>query len=218
MSLARTLRYAEWTRPFWWLAAVPFAALASLYFHVVEWTSTVEERGEGAGYSGPAIYVNWHRHLPFTIVRNGHAHRSMMMLGAPYMMPIGLWCRWMGLRIVYGASGAGGREALAKLADLLARGDSVVLAVDGPAGPAFQVKPGCADLARASGCPLIPVAYRTRRGFSPAGRWDRMLMVVPFDRISVVYGRPMRVAPEDPNDVVRERVSAALFALDAEGS
>ena len=42
----------------------------------------------------------------------------------------------------------------------LRRGESAVLAVDGPAVPPFRVKRGCVELARSAAVPIIPVAYR----------------------------------------------------------
>ena len=210
MSLSKSLRYSEWTRPFWRVFAYPFASVLAAWFRLVERTSAVRITGGGAEFAGAAIYVNWHRHLPFAIVVHGHRRRTMMMLAAPYMDPIGLWCRWMGLRIVPGATGSGGREALARLAELIGQGESVVLAVDGPAGPAFRVKPGCVELAKATGAPIIPVSYSSRRQVTSARRWDRMLVVLPFGEIVVTMGEPIRVAPDAPIAESVERVANAM--------
>ena len=70
-------------------------------------------------------------------------------------------------------------------------GGSVTIAVDGPAGPVFQAKRGCVDLAHRTRAPIVPVDYRCRRGFTLGWRWDRALMPMPFDAIDVRYGPPI---------------------------
>jgi lysophospholipid acyltransferase (LPLAT)-like uncharacterized protein len=162
--------------------------------------------------------VNWHRHLPLTMVIHGRARRWMMMLGAPYMAPIAAWARCLGLRLIRGATGAGGREALALLRAPLARGESVVLAVDGPAGPAFTVKPGCVQLAREAGVPIIPVAYTSRRQKTVASRWDRMSLVFPFDELTVLFGDPIPLNDGLTDAAALRKVHDDLLALDPQGS
>ncbi len=213
-SAVRHVKFGTSAARAWPLLAWPFGLFLALWFRLIRWTSVIEERGPGAAFSGPAVYVNWHRHLPYLIVHHGERGRWMMVSRAPYMEPVALWCRLMGLRLSRGATGDAGREALAELRESLQRGDSVVLAVDGPAGPAFQVKPGCVKLARSTGVPIIPVAYHSRRGREVTRRWDRMLLVRPFDRIVLEYGNPLVPGPE-LDSVVQERISETLRALDS---
>lgn len=105
-------------------------------------------------------------------MHHGQHRRWLMISPAPYMDAIAAYSRLAGLRVVRGASGDKGRAALAALADRLLHGESVFLAVDGPAGPPLKVKRGCIDLARATGAPIIPVAYTSRRGKHNLKRWD----------------------------------------------
>jgi lysophospholipid acyltransferase (LPLAT)-like uncharacterized protein len=149
---------------------------------------------------------------------HGRARRWMMMLGAPYTAPIAAWAHCLGLRLIRGATGSGGKEALEMLRLPLAQGESVVLAVDGPAGPAFTVKPGCVLLARTAGVPIIPVAYTSRRQRTVTARWDRMSVVFPFDDINVLFGEPVRVEEGTPVEAALQRVRDDLLALDPQGS
>lgn len=88
----------------------------------------------------------------------------------------------------------------------------VVLAADGPAGPPFRVKPGCIDLARNAGVPIIPVAYRSRKGKSNLKRWDQFYTIGIFDRIEVWYGAPI-ILDRSESDAALERVQKALEAI-----
>ena len=138
----------------------------------------------------------------------------MMVSQATRMAPIAAWCTGVGLKLVRGASGAGGRAALGVLAEALRRGESVVLAVDGPAGPPFRVKPGCLELARDVGVPLIPVGYHSRWGRAVPGRWDHSLLVTPFDRVVFEFGAPIDPRGGGSDAALLARVGAALNALD----
>ncbi len=198
----------------WALTARPIGLAFAAASRLVLRTSAVSVGGPGAVHDGPAVYVNWHRHLPFLIVHHGQSRRWMMVSGAPYMGSIARWCELSGLRVVRGATGERGREALAACEAVLRRGESVVLAVDGPAGPPFVVKPGCVDLARAAAVPIIPVAYRSRRGHTVHARWDRMLLVSPFDAITVEYGEPLDPKREPDDARLRLLVRQALDGLD----
>jgi len=186
-----------------------------LHAVVILRTSRISIAGPGAAYAGPAIYVNWHRYLPFLVMHHGGYHRWLMISPAPYMDSIAAYSRLVGLRVVRGASGDQGRAALAALMVRLRAGESVFLAVDGPAGPPFQAKRGCIELARSLGAPIIPVAYTSRRGRHHPKRWDRWLMIRPFDTIVVTYGEPIFISGSESDAEATRRVARGLHAISA---
>lgn len=177
-------------------------------------TSKIATEGKGADHAGPAVYVNWHKYVAFLCVHYGQRRFWLLMSSAPYLEPVAMWCRWMGLTVVRSSPGERSRESLALLVDALKNGESVALAADGPAGPAFQAKPGCIDLAREAGVPIIPVAYRSRRGKSSAKRWDQWYDVGKFDRIEVRYGCPICIDPREPDLKALKRVQQELEELE----
>lgn len=192
------------------MLSLPVAAYMFINAKLTLATSLVTRCGPGRDYPGAAVYVNWHKHVPFLCIHHGQYRRWLLMSSAPYMEPVALWCRWLGLTVVRGAPGERSREALVRLGEALKNGHSVILAADGPAGPAFQVKPGCIDLARAAGVPIIPVAYRSKRGKSNPKRWDQLYSVRKFDRIEVWYGAPIILRPSEPDVAALERVRIGL--------
>jgi lysophospholipid acyltransferase (LPLAT)-like uncharacterized protein len=133
------------------------------------------------------------------------------------MEPIARWCSWLGLTVVRGAPGERSRESLAALVEPLKRGDSVFLAADGPAGPPFLTKPGCIELARAAGVPIIPVAYRSSKGKSNQKRWDQLYTVSRFDRIQVRYGKPVFLDSSERDSTALARVQRGLLEVCSEG-
>lgn len=202
----------------WQILSVPVAVYMFINSRLTLMTSTVTTYGPGANFSGPAVYVNWHRYVPFLCVHHGQHRRWLLMSSAPYLEPIALWCRWLGVTVIRSAPGERSRESLIRLIEALKQGKSVSLAADGPAGPALQVKPGCVDLARAAGVPIIPVAYKSRRGKSNLKRWDQLYSVGKFDRIEVWYGTPIMLDPAEPDFSALERVRRGLTEISFHGS
>ncbi len=194
----------------WALAAWPLGLGLRLLTGLAEATSRVSVQGPGASYAGPALYVNWHRYLPYLVMHHGRARRWLMVSRDAYLAPVVVWNRLHGVRVIRGGSGDGGQTALAHMVRRLRAGDSAFLAVDGPRGPPLQVKRGCVEMARAAQVPLIPVGYASRRGRFDTRRWDHWLMVRPLDTLSVHYGTPLFFKDEEPLDSALLRVAEGL--------
>jgi len=195
---------------FWRVLEWPIALVLWGWSRFVRATSRV--RMELPLGDAPAIYVHWHQHLPLLMPLFGERRCWLMMSAAPRMSPIARWARLLGLRLVRGASGEGGREALQRLVEIARAGGSIELAVDGPGGPAFRAKPGCADLALETGLPLIAVGYRSRGAFVVRARWDDQLMVCPFADVEVM-AVPVPTTEGTTRETLLEEVQRALDRL-----
>lgn len=66
----------------------------------------------------------------------------------------------------------------------LRRGGFVGMALDGPRGPALQVKPGSRWLADSSGCPLWLIDVRYGRHFR-LKTWDNFVVPLPLTSIDI---------------------------------
>lgn len=108
----------------------------------------------------------------------------------------------------------GERAEAARLSLELARigreGSSPVVSPDGPVGPYRGAKPGALIVARQSGLPLQPWAISVRPSFRLRGRWDRHIVPLPFCRMRVFEGEPIRVGPREPLRPLLERLQRAL--------
>lgn len=272
-SLFKSLKYNAAMTPLWTALAFPVGSAMHLYWKTLESTCDITVRG-APHHSTPAIYVNWHQHIPHLVSENGRHGRCMLISAAPYMEPIVRWALCSGLRVVRGASGesassptasgfgdlviavqatpdmtppsevtaqargavsdtqstrptsGAGRglgrtsrstsksPAITLLADVIMTDKvSVILAVDGPAGPAFHAKRGCVDLAQLTGAPIIPMCYRCTKGVPSRARWDWSLVARPFDRIEIRYGQPITINPESPLDEAIREVEQSLVGL-----
>lgn len=197
-------------RAFWHLIEWPIGLAWFAYALLVERTSKISIWGDPPP---TAVFVNWHRYQPFLIFHHGRRHRWMLVSPAAKVLPVARFCRLSGLNLVRGTSGDRGKQAVEELVQILVRGESVTLAVDGPAGPAFQAKKGCADLAIRSGVPIVPVNYRCGHGVTISARWDRIYLPLPFNNIEVRYGTP--IAPAGDLDTLLAAVQERLTAHEA---
>jgi lysophospholipid acyltransferase (LPLAT)-like uncharacterized protein len=122
--------------------------------------------------------------------------------------------RTMGAHVVTlpeeGAATRGEATSLSReMARLGREGRSLVISCDGPFGPYRVVKPGVLIVARESGVPIQPWAVAARPPFRLNGRWDRMILALPFGRLRVYEGHPLRLAE-------RDRIKPRLAELQAE--
>jgi hypothetical protein len=106
------------------------------------------------------------------------------------------------------------RAEAARLSREMARigraGSSLVVSPDGPLGPYREAKPGALIVARHAGLPIQPWAVAARPSIRLGGRWDRHVVPVPFGRLLVVEGEPIRVGAREPLRPLRARLQSAL--------
>jgi len=75
--------------------------------------------------------------------------------------------------------------AAIQLLKALREGYSTVIAIDGPAGPLFSVKPGVFFLSEKSEKKIVPVGVAASKYITLPRRWDRYFVPLPFSRVSV---------------------------------
>jgi lysophospholipid acyltransferase (LPLAT)-like uncharacterized protein len=106
---------------------------------------------------------------------------------------------------------AAGRAFAVRLAHLAEEGFSPIVTPDGPFGPPHVAKPGALIVARESGLPLLPWALTVRPAIRLTGRWDRQYLPLPFCRIRLRAGQPIRIGPREP---IKPRVAELQATLD----
>ena len=149
----------------------------------------------------PRIECIWHEHLPAYIAAFLPGPHPHVWLNHPswYMRPVHVLLGLRGVReIMLGSSGHGGKQAAARVAERLAAGGlSTGVAVDGPAGPPRELKPGALDMAAATGLPIVPIRFEYERAARGRG-WDRKHWPLPGSTVRVVEGSPIHVSPTAP--------------------
>ncbi len=123
----------------------------------------------------------------------------------------------LGVRIVRGSSTRGGQKALLRLFNLVESGEvcRAGLTVDGPKGPARQVKLGIVTLARRFGVPILPASFSSRP-YWMLRSWDRMVLAPPFSRMILGVGSPMMVRDDLSDEEVALQLGRAIDRLTEE--
>ena len=108
-------------------------------------------------------------------------------------------------------------RGVAKVIDMVKNGGyDALLAVDGPEGPAYQVRPGAALMAKRSGAVLAPMVATSNRRMNLVKRWDKHMIPLPGARTVVHFGPlidPLEKSSLPPTlDELREKIAEELLA------
>ncbi len=142
--------------------------------------------------SGPVIFIGWHETNLIAIA----VHRLMRKRPVTALAPTGLagrvmrgWLKAAGVTPVTLKRGCS-RSALLGLYRAIEAGRDVLIAVDGPEGPAHAVQDGAVWIARRTGAPLIPAGFAATPHLR-LPRWDRLIIPLPWARTIAVMGKPI---------------------------
>lgn len=143
----------------------------------------------------PVLYAHWHGDELALITEFGKKHLSVMVSRSKDGEMLQVILRWLGYSVVRGSSSRGGAGGLKGLIDHVVKlKRSAALAVDGPRGPIYKIKPGIIKLAQETGVAIRPGAVAAKHRFLFKNAWNQCYLPYPFSRVVIVYGEPMRVA------------------------
>jgi lysophospholipid acyltransferase (LPLAT)-like uncharacterized protein len=190
--------------------------ILSRFWFVTEQGTVPEAKGP-ASKDSPRIYAHWHTDelllIYVCIFRKMAIMASRSKDGELMKRTLELF----GFRVVRGSSTRGGAAGLKGLIDVVNKEKRhASLAVDGPRGPIYQVKPGILKLAQETGLPIIPGVASASRRFVFKNAWNRCYLPLPFSRCTVLYGAPIYVAPDlswDALEKIRRELEVSLSQL-----
>ena len=167
------------------------------------------------GHPGHCVYATWHCdiwHL-LRVMRGEEGSVCVMISEHRDGEFIARIVQHLGFDTARGSSTRGGARALLELARSgRDRGTDLMLTVDGPRGPAREVKEGVVLLASRAGLPIVPLRIVADRAWH-ARSWDRLAVAKPFARVAAAFGDEIRV----PADAGREDLAGRWVAEVADG-
>ena len=183
----------------------------------------LEQARAAVGEARSLIPVFWHQHMLFGVRALLDLRPAGLKVGflispsvdgtAPSML-----VERIGGHVVRGSSTHTGARALRDYYETIVRQEiSLAISPDGPRGPLHVFKPGAVMLSQITGKPILPVSIAASRSFT-FPTWDRFKLPMPFSRIVIAYGEPVRMARGlDADSLARmqEEMAARLIALGA---
>jgi len=149
--------------------------------------------------SHAVIPVYWHQHLLFGVravldlrpdgLKAGFLISPSVDGTAPAML-VGR----AGGHVIRGSSTHTGARALRDYYETIVKQEiSPAITPDGPRGPVHEFKPGAVMLSQLSGKPILPVSIAASHSIR-FRTWDRFELPLPFSRVVIAYGEPVRLA------------------------
>jgi lysophospholipid acyltransferase (LPLAT)-like uncharacterized protein len=172
----------------------------------------VENEKEWMDYlykGGRVLLCTWHQHF-FSAIRHFQNYRdykpSLMISKSNDGELIAGVAERSGWHTVRGSSSKGGKEALRKMVDRLRQHGLACHIVDGPRGPAGQVKAGVIQMAHAADAVIIPFYASADRAWY-FNSWDNFFIPKPFARVNISFGAMIKFTPtKDPDTFESQRL------------
>ncbi len=170
-------------------------------FHGLDQLTAAEE------IDAPIIITSWHG---MTMMVAGFIKKLMNISSFAGIMPddsrgdvLAVFARYLGVTPIKvnlsGDTTLGLGRKLVSLMKLMSSGKNFIIHPDGPAGPAYKVKPGLSFIAQKTGATILPLGCYCRNAFH-INRWDRYTLPLPFSRIHIQLGQLITI-PKDFTDL-----------------
>lgn len=140
------------------------------------------------------VYAHWHGDelvlVPFYAYRRLAVLSSLSKDGSLMANTL----RLLGYKVFRGSSSRGGARGLLGLIQSVRENGQAALAVDGPRGPIYEVKPGIAELALRTGKPIVAVRVHAERAWFIPRAWNKSFVPKPFAQVEVRFSDAIRPA------------------------
>jgi hypothetical protein len=106
--------------------------------------------------------------------------------------------------------------AIKSLRSALADGGGLMaVAIDGPLGPPYEIKTGALRLASQLDCMVVPISVRASGSLVLKRRWDRMVIPLPFTRVTLLAGEPVAIPGGGEGAALAAAAEALRAALES---
>ncbi|MBN2416616.1 lysophospholipid acyltransferase family protein [bacterium] len=205
----KKLLYTRIYPPLGWLAITIYSRLLRVRTIGAEVVDTVKADGR------PVIYALLHGRQFMVYRCLGHRNISVMTSTSRDGRLQAAVLQRFGFRIAWGSSAKSPVRALVGIIKLMGEGCDSLMAVDGPKGPLYKVKPGILFLAKKTNAVIIPFMFSSRKSVIMTA-WDRYMLPKPFTRTVVLFGDPFHPSADTSREVIAAESEALESILIAE--
>ena len=155
----------------------------------------------------PVLLCAWHQQFfaairPFK--RYAKYRPALMISRSRDGAIIAAVARKTGWKTVRGSSSRGGKPALRSMIGHLECANLAAHILDGPTGPIGVVKAGAIRLAHAARATIVPFSVSADRAVY-FNSWDRFMLPLPFTRVTLRFGDPVRFTPTNDPDAFEQQ-------------
>lgn len=146
------------------------------------------------------VYALWHQNLIGAIFSHINERFSMVISESKDGELVAVTCQKFGHLPARGSSTRGGKKALIEIVRNISNGFPGALTVDGPKGPAKEVKPGIIEIAKLTQVAILPLSPYSNNHWVIKKSWDQFRVPRPFSKIVVVIGAPIKIDRNLPKE------------------
>ena len=157
------------------------------------------ELGPRGKQDEPPLWSLWHETILMSVWYHRDQDVHVMISASRDGELISTIGKFFGYTAVRGSSSRGGQEATREMVDFLKAGKRCAITPDGPRGPRREMKPGAVNIARLTGCPVVPFGFAAEHCWRLRS-WDGFIIPKPFSRAVFIYGEPIRIPKSGGDD------------------
>lgn len=116
----------------------------------------------------------------------------------------------LGYQTIRGSSSRGGARVLLEAVKKIKEGVTVAFTIDGPKGPAREVKPGIIKLAQKTGVPIVPLCLAYQKALK-LHNWDGTRIPLPFSKCVIHIGKPLTIGSDISIEDGCEKLKSYMF-------
>lgn len=147
-----------------------------------------------------ALFAFWHGNQFYAtmLLNSHHCIKGGALVSASHDGDIlSNWLQRAGYEVIRGSSRNDNVKSLKAIMRYLAQGKSFGIALDGPKGPRYKIKPGIVHLAKKFHLPIIPIYCSASSCWNFNKAWDQFEIPKPFSKLIYHVGQPLFVKPQD---------------------
>jgi len=176
------------------ITSAPFLAFLYLFIRVYSWTFRFQVENEAAwkeycDKGGRVLLCTWHQHF-FGAIRHFRSYREykpgLMISKSKDGHIIAAVARRSGWDTIRGSSSRGGLEAMLKIIEKLKKDRLAGHIVDGPRGPAGEIKAGVIRISHAADAVIVPFYIQADSAWY-FNSWDRFMLPKPFSKVTLRF-------------------------------
>lgn len=162
------------------------------------------------------IYCLWHENILAASLCFKDSHECFLASHSRDGRLISSILQSWGNTLIEGSFRRGGVSAIRESVRKLQQGYNLFTTPDGPRGPYHVVKRGIALIALLANAEVVPIQFNATLKWRLSS-WDNFIIPMPFTKISVIYGTPVKAqkknSTNEDTEIITQEIQTNLFEI-----